>query len=261
VAVTLEQYDLVDQNVLKMDLIYRFSPSVTNLAVASTLPLITQPNHQHLLRIDWDGTVQQALLDVEAPVALLGSVRGAPGWKTAWSFVQLGVEHIFTGYDHLLFLVGLLTGTSGLLALLKVVTSFTAAHSLTLALATFGLVTVPPELVESLIALSIAYVAAENVWRKADGSRWGITFVFGLVHGFGFSNVLNDLGLPRGHLAVSLFSFNAGVEAGQLAFVVTVFPALLLMRSSRWRGQLTGALSLLIMCVGLYWFAQRALVG
>lgn len=259
-AITLERYDLVADNVLAMQVVYTFRREVTSLAVASTLPQITQPNHQHLLRVDRDGVIQQALLDFAQPVARLGGVGRASGWETVRSFVRLGVEHIFSGYDHLAFLTALLAGTSGLFALLKVITSFTVAHSLTLAFASFGLVTVPPRLVESLIALSIAYVAIENMCTRVAVSRWGITFVFGLVHGFGFSNVLRELGLPRGRLAISLFSFNAGVEVGQVVFVAAVFPALLLMRSSRWRSQLTTAVSLVTTALALYWFVQRTVL-
>ena len=107
------------------------------------------------------------------------------------------------------------------------VTSFTVAHSVTLALATFEIISLPPRLIESLIALSIAYVAIENFTGKTLVHRWKITFLFGLIHGFGFSNVFREMELSRRSLAISLFSFNAGVEIGQLVFVCAVFPLVL----------------------------------
>jgi hypothetical protein len=171
------------------------------------------------------------------------------------------MEHIVTGYDHLAFLVGLLVTTSTLLALIKVVTSFTVAHSITLALATLGIVTLPPRLIESLIALSIAYIAIENFMGRTLIHRWKITFLFGLVHGFGFSNILREMELTRRLMAVSLFSFNIGVEIGQLLFVCIVFPLIYYVGVSRWKEQFLAATSLAIMALGFYWFVQRAFFG
>ncbi len=260
-AVLLERYDLSDENTVRMQILFTFDRAVSGLMVASTLPAITQPNHQHLLRLDDGTTIRQAVLDASQPIARLDMVDSATLGRTVAGFLHLGVGHIFTGYDHLAFLVGLLIGTSGLIALVKVVTSFTVAHSVTLGLASFGLVSLPPRLIECLIALSIAYVAIENMWKGLVTSRWSITFLFGLVHGFGFSNVLRELGLPPGRLAVSLFSFNIGVEVGQVAFVAAVFPILLFIRSSRWKTHLTAMLSLGIMALGFYWFVERAFPG
>jgi hydrogenase/urease accessory protein HupE len=174
--------------------------------------------------------------------------------------VRLGVEHIFTGYDHLAFLVCLLIATTTFPSLVKVITSFTFAHSITLALATFDLVMLPTRLTESLIALSIVYVAIENLLQFRAVERYRITFLFGLVHGFGFSTVLREMQLPRASLAVSLFSFNAGVEIGQIAFVSMVFPLVLFLSSRRWP-QLRPAVSLSVVCLAVYWFVQRAFLG
>jgi hypothetical protein len=138
------------------------------------------------------------------------------------------------------------------------VTSFTAAHSITLALATLGLVSVPSRAIESLIALSIAYIAIETFMGKALINRWKITFLFGLVHGFGFSNVLKEMALNRRELAISLFSFNGGVEIGQLVFVCVVFPMVYCATASQWKHQFLTVSSLLIAALGMYWFVQRA---
>ena len=114
------------------------------------------------------------------------------------SFFLLGIEHILTGYDHLLFLLALILRGGNLWSLFKIITAFTIAHSITLALAALNIVMLPERLVEATIALSIAYVAAENLFmRKAVSHRWAVSFLFGLVHGFGFSNVLRELGLPK----------------------------------------------------------------
>jgi len=113
-------------------------------------------------------------------------------------------------------------------------------------------------LTESLIALSIGYVAAENLLGIRAIERYRITFLFGLVHGFGFSNVLREMQLSRSHLALSLFSFNSGVEIGQIAFVLVTFPLFIYLARSRWQLQIRPAISLAIMCLAVYWFMQRA---
>ena len=154
------------------------------------------------------------------------------GFAIAEQYLRLGVEHIFTGYDHLSFLFGLLivAGASGLRGgarkVLSVVTAFTLAHSVTLIASALGLVTIPPRLVEPAIALSIAYIGVENLVNPSMRWRWLVTFAFGLIHGFGFASVLREIGLPQHGLLLSLVSFNLGVEAGQLAVVVTVLPLL-----------------------------------
>jgi hypothetical protein len=152
-------------------------------------------------------------------------------------YLVLGVEHIFTGYDHLSFLFGLLVIAAagglrrGARQVLQVVTAFTVAHSLTLIASALGWVALRPRLVEPAIALSIAYVGVENLVRPAPRHRWLLTFGFGLVHGFGFASVLREIGLPSEGLVWSLLSFNVGVELGQLTVVVAVLPLLALLAS------------------------------
>jgi hypothetical protein len=166
-------------------------------------------------------------------------------WAAALRFLRLGVEHIFTGYDHIAFLLALLLLGGRFVDLVKIVTSFTIAHSLTLALAALGLLNPPTRWVESLIAVSIVAVAGENLWvlRAAQGGsarvqsalkhRWRITFAFGLVHGFGFASALQELRLPRSALVAGLVSFNLGVEVGQVAIVAMAFPLLSWLRGRR----------------------------
>ena len=186
-------------------------------------------------------------------------------WQQASSFILLGIDHIFAGYDHILFLVSLLMlSGAGISYLLKVVTAFTIAHSITLTLAVLDIVTLPSQLVESAIALTIVYVAAENFWRKDPRGRWVFTFGFGLIHGLGFASALKEIGLPHSNLAVSLASFNIGVEMGQLAIVsaayVVMSLAFLLMKHIEkfaWEKYLRVSVSAGAVVVGLLWFVER----
>jgi hypothetical protein len=176
------------------------------------------------------------------------------------SFFFLGVEHIITGYDHLLFLLVLILCGGNLIQILKIITAFTLAHSLTLAAAALNIITLPSVLVEAVIALSIAYVAFENLYpRYAISKRWTISFVFGLMHGFGFSSVLREIGLPQDNLIWSLLNFNLGVEAGQLAAVVLVLPVLFWLRKTAWEAKVVRVVSAVVMGVGIALFIERIL--
>ena len=134
--------------------------------------------------------------------------------------LKLGVEHILTGADHLVFLLGLILVGGSLRSLVGVVTAFTLAHSITLALAALSIFAPSPRLVEPAIALSIAYVGVENLFVNDASKRWRITFPFGLIHGFGFAGALREIALPRAQLPIALVSFNLGVELGQLGVLV-----------------------------------------
>jgi hypothetical protein len=173
---------------------------------------------------------------------------------SAARFATLGVEHILSGLDHLLFLVMLLVGARGLRQVVKLATAFTAAHSVTLALGALGWVHVAPQIVEPLIALSIAYVAAENVLGGASRHRLGLVFGFGLLHGLGFASAMSW----SGHLDLgALLTFNAGIEAGQALVVAAVFPALLLVRRFRWSPVAHLATAACAGAVALVWFVER----
>jgi hydrogenase/urease accessory protein HupE len=175
-------------------------------------------------------------------------------------FVPAGIHHILIGPDHLLFLVGLLLLGGGIRKLAIVVTAFTVAHSITLSLAALNIVSPPSRLIEPAIALSIVYVGTDNLLVKGgrDVRKW-IAFAFGFIHGFGFASVLREMDLPARALGWSLFSFNLGVEIGQLLVVVTVASALAMLRSrseiaSR---RLTFAGSIVVIVAGTFWFVQR----
>jgi HupE / UreJ protein len=177
--------------------------------------------------------------------------------STVARFVTMGVEHILGGVDHVLFLVVLLIGARGLGSLVKVATSFTVAHSITLALGVVGWVNVPSDIVEPLIALSIAYVAVENILGGESRHRLAVVFGFGLLHGLGFASTLNltdDLS-PR--LLGSLVSFNAGIELGQLLIVSVLFPLLVFIRRYHWSAIVHTVATAGAALVGLVWFFQR----
>ncbi len=179
--------------------------------------------------------------------------------EQAFSFTLLGIEHILSGYDHILFLIGLLMFSGVTLSYLaKVVTAFTVAHSVTLTLAVLNIVSLPSQWVESAIALTIVYVAAENFWKKEPGKRWLLTFGFGLIHGLGFASVLKEIGLPHSNVAISLASFNIGVEIGQLAIVSLVFAALQVCKRFPQEAKLRWAVSAGAVIIGLAWFVDRA---
>ncbi len=180
------------------------------------------------------------------------------------TFIPSGVHHIMIGPDHILFIIGLILLGGSWRRLAIIVTSFTIGHSVTLSLAALNIVMVPAAVIEPLIALSIVVVGADNLLRGPDPSksrdlRMGIAFVFGLIHGFGFAYVLREFGLPDAQLAWSLFSFNLGVEIGQLAIVLVV--AVLLeavrRRSAKAARQIATIGSLAVMAAGAYWFAER----
>ena len=256
---TRNRYRLFDDHVLDLDLTYTFPQDVLGLKVRSTLTEVLGKGHIHLVTFILNRRVQEAILVSGHEEAFFTQTSGS-NLQTFLRFVWLGMQHIATGYDHLAFLLGLLIATASLRSLVKTITSFTLAHSITLALATFDVVILPSRFTESMIALSIVYVAVENLIRKRTIERWRITFLFGLVHGFGFSNVLREMQLPRTNLALSLFSFNMGVEIGQLIFVILLFPALDDLMKRGWTA-VRPAISAAIALLAAYWFIQRAFFG
>src|SRR5215831_10182147 len=207
-------------------------------------------------------TLGQRMLDAannsfECDLAALSISRTRP--HTFWGFLPLGVEHILLGFDHLAFLFALLIAGGTLREAAKIITSFTVAHSITLALATLEVVAIPAGVVEPLIAASIIYVGLENVWRREIKRRWMLTFAFGLVHGFGFASALKDLGVGAGVKAVApLLSFNLGVEIGQIAVAAIVLPLIWKLRQwPRFVISYVPACSILVALAGGYWLWNR----
>jgi len=213
-----------------------------------------------LARIEHDGSSEQFAFATENRETRVSISAAADSRRGVGSFFALGVEHILTGYDHLLFLFALMIGGGSAWSLVKIVTAFTLAHTLTLAAAALDLIVVPARIVESAIALSIAYVALENffILQRSASKRWLVSLAFGLVHGFGFSAVLKELGLPADGLAWSLLLFNLGVEAGQAGIIVAALPFLIGLRRASWRHEAVRAMSLAVLAVAVVLFVERA---
>jgi hydrogenase/urease accessory protein HupE len=173
-------------------------------------------------------------------------------------FLLLGTQHVLTGFDHLLFLIGVLLGCRVSRQVLLLITAFTLAHSLTLALAALGQINLSPGIVEPTIAASIVFMGLENLWPHTNfGRQLTLVFVFGLVHGLGFARALTELGVLGAPLAVTLLPFNLGVELGQLAFAVLTLPLLLTLRAGVKGKQRMRWASALVSAVGLMWLLQR----
>jgi len=220
------------------------------------------PSHQTFLNIYEGGQLtRQSILDAGQTSAThyMGTTQGT--LVVIKKFVLAGIEHIAIGPDHILFLVGLLLLGGSVIQLLKIVTSFTIAHSITLSLAALNLVSPSTRLIEPAIALSIIYVGIDNLLVR-PGSRdtrvW-IALTFGLIHGFGFASVLREMDLPRRALGWSLFSFNLGVEIGQVCIVLIVASALawIAARSTSLRTRIAYAGSIVVAAAGFVWFVQR----
>lgn len=207
--------------------------------------------HTNLARIDGPKGEQEFIFSYANPEMTVGEHN----WlRQAWQFMVLGVEHIFTGYDHILFVLCLLPAARSLAGVVEVVTAFTVGHSITLGLATLGVVQLPGRWVESAIAASIVFVAVQNLVNKNPKHRTIVTLLFGLVHGFGFASILREMTLSRENLVSSLLFFNAGVEVGQIVIVGLVFPLLAFLRRFP-RAVSVGSAA--VIAVGLFWFVQR----
>ncbi|WP_430509923.1 HupE/UreJ family protein [Gottfriedia solisilvae] len=177
---------------------------------------------------------------------------------SSWlSFFKLGMLHILTGYDHLLFLFALLLSRQSLKQFIGTITAFTIAHSITLTLAVFGIVDLPSKFVESVIALSICYVAIENIFKEKINYRWAITFIFGLIHGMGFASILKEMELPKSNLAVALLNFNLGIEFIQLCIALLIVPILLKLQALTKYQKYVKIGSFFIFILGLIWLVQR----
>ena len=231
------------------------------------------PQHRGLLNLQAGGVARSAVLGPQAPVQSF-DLNEASRLRQFLDYLRDGVWHIWIGFDHILFLLSLLlpavlvwggrqwrgaqTFGAAFWSVVRVVTAFTAAHSITLTLATLGYVSLPSRWVESAIAASVVLAALNNVWPVFHGRRWMVAFGFGLVHGFGFASVLVDLGLPRDALALALVGFNLGVEGGQLAIVAVFLPlAYSLRRSWFYRRLVMVGGSLAIALLAAVWLCER----
>jgi hydrogenase/urease accessory protein HupE len=251
--------------VLREDAALRLKYRIPNESPGA-LTVLTQlfpydPLHQTFINIYEKGELKQQLIfnkDSKEYVYYQGTTQGR--LEVMRTFTTSGVHHILIGPDHILFLVGLLLLGGRWTSLLKIVSFFTIGHSITLSLAALNLVTPPATIIEPAIALSIVFVGADNLVR-GDGRdlRAWVALVFGLVHGFGFANVLREFGLPREALGWSLFSFNLGVEIGQVGIVLVIATMLegLRRKNAMLGARVVTAGSIVVIAAGSYWFVQR----
>ena len=271
----LRVVDHAGDNYAVLDIDFECGAPMRELSLDYRLLADVNPMHRGLLKIEAGALAHSAVLDPGAGTPQRFTLAEASAWRTLATYVGQGVWHIWIGIDHILFLVALLLPTvlwreSGRWVaaqafgpvfwdVLKVVTGFTAAHSITLTLATLGWVSLPSRPVESVIAASVALAAANNLRPVVGGRRWVVAFGFGLVHGFGFAGALAELGLPPGAMALSLLGFNLGVELGQLAIVALFLPLAFALRGTRFyrRAVLVGG-SACIVVLALWWFVERA---
>ena len=239
-----------------------------DLVYRSTVLIDVDPAARQVVVITASSESSQALLDAShdevrlaAPALLL---------KVIHRYIVAGIEHIFLGYDHIAFLLGIVLWAQRLWPVIKMVTAFTIAHSITLSLAALQIVVVPSTIIEPAIAASIIYVSLENFFSRSVDKRWRDTFAFGLIHGFGFASALQEFGLPPGAVVPALGAFNLGVEIGQVAMVSIVIPALI--GADRVISAISGkkparmapvvyGLSAGIAGLGLYWFIQRTVLA
>lgn len=266
--------------------VHTIQPAGEDLALSATAPPISgslkmqanlfpeDPLHKIFVNVYRQANLvgQYALDRQDASFSLIAPER--PLWEVVSTFIREGIHHIFIGPDHILFVLALILLGSNLGSQFKIITAFTVAHSITLALATLHIVQLPSRLVESAIALSIVVVGLHDLWqlqqwqhqRQHQSSRngWdmriGFAFAFGLVHGFGFANVLSELELPQQALVWSLAAFNVGVEIGQVTIVLLATPLLYALRhyasAKVAQGFLTAAACLVVL-VGGFWLVQR----
>jgi hypothetical protein len=246
------------------------------IEVEYTLFFDLDPSHRGLLRIQHGAGTLTAILGPERPKQKFALAETSRLGQFL-DYGREGIWHILIGFDHILFLISLLLPAVFILGrrgwepaerfapvfwdVLRIVTAFTLAHSITLSLAALSVIALPSRLVESTIALSVVLAALNNLWPVVAGRRWAVAFGFGLIHGFGFASVLADLGLPRDALVLALVGFNMGVEAGQLAIVSLFLPvAYGLRRTWAYRRMIFTGGSALIALIAAVWMAERMFV-
>lgn len=245
---------------------YSCSEVTGDILYRSTVLTATDSTARQVVLIGQGDEAPQALLDAGNTTLTL-SAPAPPLLTTMQRYLVTGIEHIFLGYDHIAFLVAVVLWARRLVPVIKIVTAFTIAHSITLSLATLDVLVVPSAIVEPAIAASIVFVAVENFFSRDIDRRWRVTFAFGLIHGFGFAGALRELGLPSNAVITALASFNIGVEVGQIAIVSAVIPALIaldrIMAGDRRKPArpvfLVYALSACIAVLGSYWLLTRVL--
>lgn len=249
---------LTENDGVQIRLDYRCAAPPQSYALSLPLLDALSPGHRHLASWPRNGVAGTYVLHLAQPTLSIATAAPTQVATTGWPMLRFGMHHILTGYDHLVFLLGLLIVAPRLRDLLVVVTAFTLGHSVTLGLATLGIWAPSPSLVEPLIALSIVYVGVENFVAARARRRWPLTLGFGLIHGFGFAGVLSEIELPPSEIPMALLSFNGGVELGQLLVLAFALPVVHLLRRFEWFTQHgVRSLSVAITLAGLGWFVER----
>lgn len=249
---------------IEVVVLYACAASVRTLSIHDGIDVLLGADHHTIADIQWpDGAMQVVFERGHRQVTIAIAAGAVPERAAAGTFVSflgLGVEHIIGGIDHLLFLAALLALATGLWQMVKIVTAFTVAHSVTLSLAALGVVDVPSSIIEPLIAASIVWVAVENLLAPAGiGRRWLIAGAFGLIHGLGFASALTELNVSRETLLRALVGFNIGVELGQLAFVAVFLPLFIWASRPGRLPRLPQVLSVVVALVGAVWLVERLL--
>ncbi len=211
---------------VRLEIVFKAPKEPERLKAGVAFFVTSQPEHRSVIRVKWKDRLRT--FQRVGPNELdLSYARLQPSFGfLAWEFVRWGMHHIFIGYDHIAFLLALLLAARRLGEMIKIVTSFTVAHSITLLLAAFDVVSIAPKITEALIAASIVYVACENYLLKEAKWRWVITFLFGLVHGVGFSSALREQLVDYDAVVLPVVAFNVGVELGQVAILLVALPLL-----------------------------------
>ena len=241
------------------------------LRYRSTVLTDVSPDARQVVLIGAGPDAAQDLLDASHTETVLTEGPPPSLLQVIGRYIEAGIEHIFLGYDHIAFLAAIVLWARRLWPVVKVVTAFTVAHSITLSLAALDIVRIPSSIIEPAIAASIVYVAAENFLSRDIDKRWRDTFGFGLIHGFGFASALQEFGLPRNALVPALASFNIGVEIGQIVIVSLLVPILLGMDRLLANGGVVKAvpvrpevavygISGAIIVLGSYWFIDRTVL-
>lgn len=225
--------------------------SVSYYGASSTTVIQGDDHRAWTILITEDQQVQGEENASNPPVQSTGNLSS---W---FAFFKLGALHILTGYDHLLFLFALLLRKQTLKQYIAIVTAFTVAHSITISLSVLDIISLPSVFVEAVIALSIIYVALENIFRKEIRYRWGLTFGFGLIHGLGFASILKEMNLQSNQLFMALLNFNIGIEVIQILLVLAVLPLLKVMQKQKNARRYVTYGSLLIAVMGGYWLVER----
>jgi hydrogenase/urease accessory protein HupE len=254
---------VLPSGLLEVQVVHRITGGEGPIVLRATFHRLTDDTHRVIGRVERHGVIDSLVFDVATPEHALRPVRRA-SWRdavapagTARAMLLLGIEHILTGYDHLVFLACLLVPGGTWRSRVAIVTAFTVAHSLTLVLVAMKVVTPPARFVEPAIAMSIAYVAIENLISERRRPRWPTALGFGLVHGLGFAGMLDVLDLPVRQWLAAVLAFNLGVEIGQLAVVAVALPLIVVLARSSWHGRVVQYTSVLVLGLAFVWFVER----